>query len=141
MKALTTGEKPLASEVSVSLEIQSEFSLMNVSVRTDRPESVQAIANTVADVLRELPKREYTPKELSRVVVPNKVEEIKLEEKLHYYGIMKAPYLATCGYAYLENYIQNLSSVTPAKVSEVARKYFADPQFAACALVPAPGVE
>ncbi len=95
----------------------------------------------MADVLNDLPKREFTPKELSRVVVPNKVEEIKLEEKLHYYGIMKAPYLATCGYAFLEDYIENLSAVTPAQVSAVAGKYFAEPKYIAGALVPAPEVE
>ena len=140
-QALTAGEQPLATEVSVSLELQREFALMNVSVKTDRPENVQAIVEATLKLLKELPARSYSEKDINRVVIPNKVEEIKLEEKLHYYGIMKAPYLATCGYSFLENYVNNLSTVMPENVKRVAAKYFANPQYAACALVPAPEVE
>jgi len=139
--ALTSGEQPLANEVSVSLDLQKEFTFMNISIKTDRPDKVQSIVQTAVDVVKELPKRQFTAKDISRVVVPNKVEEIKLEEKLHYYGIMKAPYLATCGYAFLENYVGDLSSVKPGDVSGVAKKYFSNPKYVACALVPAPEVE
>jgi predicted Zn-dependent peptidase len=68
------------------------------------------------------------------VVVPNKVYEIKLEEKLHYYGIMKAAYIATAGFEFLEGYIDNLSKVTPADVNAVADRYFSEPKYVAAAL-------
>jgi predicted Zn-dependent peptidase len=140
-QALTAGESPLASEVSVNLEIQKEFSLMNVSVRTDKPENVEPILKKTLEVLQGLPAYRFSEQDIRRVVVPNKVNEIRLEEKLHYYGIMKAPYLATCGYDFLENYVDNLSAVKPEQVASIAAKYFIDPKYVACALEPAPEVE
>ncbi len=140
-KALTGGEKPLATEFSASLDLQKEYTLLNISVKTDRPENVQPILQATLKALKELPDKKFTEKELNRIVVPNKVDEIKLEEKLHYYGIMKAPYLANCGYSFLENYIDNISAVTPAQVESVAKLYFINPQYLACALVPASEVE
>jgi zinc protease len=140
-KALTGGEQPLATDVSVSLDIQKEYSLMNIAIQTDKADKMQPILTAVTKVLKELPLKKFNAVDINRVVVPNKVEDIKLEEKLHYYGIMKAPYLATCGYSFLENYVNRLSAVTPGKVGAVAIKYFTDPKFVACALVPAPEVQ
>ncbi len=68
------------------------------------------------------------------MVVPNKVYEIKLEEKLHYYGIMKAQYLATAGFEFLDSYIDNLSDVTPDDVNGIVEEYFSKPEYVACAL-------
>ncbi|OGC90801.1 MAG: hypothetical protein A2W25_12760 [candidate division Zixibacteria bacterium RBG_16_53_22] len=140
-QALTAGESPLAGEVSVGLEMQKEFSLMNVSVKTDKPENVEPILKKTLEVLQGLPAYRFGQEDIRRVVVPNKVNEIRLEEKLHYYGIMKAPYLATCGYDFLENYVDHLSAVTPELVASVAVRYFADPKYVVCALEPAPEVE
>jgi zinc protease len=140
-KALTAGETPLATEVSASLDIQKEYSLLNINIKTDKPEDEQPILAAVLDVLKELPQKKFEAGDVSRVVVPNKVDEIKLEEKLHYYGIMKAPYLATCGYGFLESYIDSLSAVTPEKVETVAEKYLSNPRYVACALEPASEVK
>jgi zinc protease len=140
-KALTAGDNSLANDVSASLDMQQEYTFLNISVKTDKPENVQAIVNATIEVLKGLTQRDYTAQDIKRVVVPNKVEEIRLEEKLHYYGIMKAPYLATAGYSFLEHYVDNLSAVTPAAVSSAASKYFVNPQYIASALEPAPEVE
>jgi zinc protease len=140
-KALTGSDTPLATEVYASLDIQKEYSMLNINIKTDEPENAQPILTAVVDVLKGLPQRKFDAEDVKRVVVPNKVDEIKLEEKLHYYGIMKAPYLATCGYGFLENYVDNLSAVTPEKVKAVAVKYFGNPQYVACALEPASEVK
>jgi predicted Zn-dependent peptidase len=141
LQALTGGEQPLASDVSAGLEIQKEFSLLNISIKADKPENLEAIVRKTAGVLKTLPERRFTESDIRRVVVPNKVNEIRLEEKLHYYGIMKAPYLATCGYEFLEDYVENLSRVAPRQVMDAAVKYFSEPKFVACALIPAPEVQ
>jgi zinc protease len=135
-QVLTAGEQPLANDVSVGLDVAKEYTMMNISVKTDGTGHVQAIVDSTMAVLKRLPQRQYEAKDMSRVVVPNKVEEVKLEEKLHYYGIMKAPYLATCGYQFVQDYVENLTTVTPENVKNVAQKYFADPKFINCALVP-----
>jgi len=140
-KALTTGDNSPANEVSASLDMQKEYTFLNVSVKTDKPENVQAIVNTTVEILKNLTQRKYTEQDIKRVVVPNKVEEIRLEEKLHYYGIMKAPYLATAGYPFLERYVENLSAVTPTAVADAAKKYFTNPRYVATALESAPEVQ
>jgi len=134
-KALIDGKSPLATNVSVGLDIQKEYTMMNISVRTNEPENVSKIVETAKYVLREMVDQDFTPDDIRRVVVPNKVFEIKLEEKLHYYGIMKAPYLATCGYDFLAGYPDNLSKVEPADVQNAAKKYFTDLRYVASALV------
>ena len=52
---------------------------------------------------------------------------------------MKAPYLATCGYEFVENYVDNLSKIEPTDVKEIAVKYLADPEYVASALAPEKG--
>jgi predicted Zn-dependent peptidase len=134
--ALTGGDDPLATSVSVSLDIQSEFTLMDISIKTNKPENIEKIVQETLRVLKETTETEFSEADIRRVVIPNKVYEIKLEEKLHYYGIMKAPYLATCGYEFLEYYADNLSKVEPDDISAVAQKYFAEPDYVASALAP-----
>lgn len=134
--ALTGGDDPLALSVSVDLDIQSEFTMMNISIKTNKPDNIDRIVQETLKVLKETTGKEFSEADIRRVVVPNKVNEIKLEEKLHYYGIMKAPYLATCGYEFLEFYTDNLSKVKPGDVGAVALKYFDKPDYVACALAP-----
>jgi len=134
--ALTGGDDPLATSVYVGLDIQSEFTMMNISIKTNNPDNIKKIVGKTLEVLKETARTEFSEADIRRVVIPNKVYEIKLEEKLHYYGIMKAPYLATCGYEFLESYTDNLSKVEPEDIKAVAEKYFAEPRYVACALAP-----
>ena len=140
-KALIDFDPSLATNVSVGIELQKEFTMLNISVETNNPENVNAIVKKATSVLKEMTNTEFTEADIRRVVVPNKVYEIKLEEKLHYYGIMKAPYLATCGYDFLANYPDNLSKITPADIVKSANDYFADIQYVASALVSTKGVK
>jgi len=140
-KALIDADPSLATNVNVGLELQKEFTMLNISVETNNPDNVNSIVNKTISVLNDMMNMEFTEKDIRRVVIPNKVYEIKLEEKLHYYGIMKAPYLATCGYDFLANYPDNLSKITPADVSKSANDYFSDIKYVACALVSTKGVK
>jgi predicted Zn-dependent peptidase len=137
--SLTGGEAPLATDVSVSLDIQKEYTMMNISLRTSDPAKVEPAVGKAIEVLSGLPETEFTADDVRRVVVPNKVYEIKLEEKLHYYGIMKAAYIATAGFEFLEGYIDNLSKVVPADVNAVADRYFSEPKYVASALTSSKG--
>ena len=134
--ALTGGDSPLATSVSVSLDIQSEFTMMNISIETNNAGNIEKILRETLKVLKELAQKKFSEADVRRVVIPNKVNEIKLEEKLHYYGIMKAPYLATCGYKFLQDYVDNLARVTPDNISDIAKKYFTGPEYVASALAP-----
>jgi zinc protease len=139
--AITGGDDPLATSVSVGLDIQAEFTMMEISLRTDKPGKIEKAVYKTLDILKEVAKREFSEADIRRVVIPNKVNEIKLEEKLHYYGIMKAPYLATCGYEFVENYVANLSKIDPDDISKTAKRYLSDPEYVASALAPSEGGE
>ncbi len=133
-KALTGGDAPLATEVSVSLNMQKEFTMMDISVTANDPANIEPIVNKTIEVMRGLSETEFNKDDVRRVVLPNKVYEIKLEEKLHYYGIMKAAVLATAGFKFLDKYVDYLSGVTPGEVNRVVDKYFSEPRYVACAL-------
>jgi len=135
-KALTSADDPLATDVSVSLAMQKEYTLMDISIKTNDRRNIKPIVARTIETLAGLSETAFNDDDIRRVVVPNKVYEIKLEEKLHYYGIMKAPYLATAGFEFLESYIDNLSDVTPDEINRIVQKYFAKPEYVACALAP-----
>ena len=134
-QALISSATPLATELNVGLEMQKEFTMLNINIKADSSANIQNIVTATLTALNEISQRKFTPEELRRVVTPVKVNDIKLEEKLHYYGIMKAPVLATCGIDFLENYLDNLSKVTPAMVEQVALNYLKSPKYVASALV------
>ncbi len=140
-KALTGGETPLATEVYIGLNMQKEFTMMDISIKANDPANIEPIVTAAIDALSGLVKTSFTADDVRRVVVPNKVYEIKLEEKLHYYGIMKAAILATAGFKFLDKYVEYLSGVTPEEVNSVVRKYFAEPKYVACAMASAGEVE
>ncbi len=133
-KALTGAGDPLATDVSVSLAMQKEYTMMDISIKTNDKKNIKPIVARAIETLTGLPETNFDEDDIRRVVVPNKVYEIKLEEKLHYYGIMKAQYLATAGFEFLESYIDNLSDVTPDDVNGIVKKYFSKPEYVACAL-------
>ncbi len=133
-KALTGADDPLATDVSVGLDMQKEYTMMSISIKTNDRRNVKPIVSRAIETLAGLSETAFNDDDIRRVVVPNKVYEIKLQEKLHYYGIMKAPYLATAGFEFLESYIDNLSLVTPDEINRIVQKYFSKPEYVACAL-------
>ena len=112
---------------------------MDITIRAVNPGDVQKAVSKTIDVLKETAGQQFDEADIRRVVIPNKVNEIKLEEKLHYYGIMKAPYLATCGYEFVQDYVKDLSKIDPPGIKRIAESYLSDPEYVACALVPEKG--
>ncbi|KPK99782.1 MAG: hypothetical protein AMJ91_06355 [candidate division Zixibacteria bacterium SM23_73_3] len=135
-QALKEGTDPLATDVSAHLETQKEFSTLNISIVTDSPKKVDRILNATAEVLQELAAKPPEEKQLQGVIVSSKTHRYYQEEKLHFYGMMVASVLVTCGWEFWDNYIDNLEKVTPEKVQAVAQKYFSDPKYIATVITP-----
>jgi len=135
-KALTEGTDPLAIRVSATLETQKEFSTLNISILTNSPDKVEGILNTTVEVLKELAQKPLEEEQLRRVVVSSKTHRYYQEEKLHFYGMMVAPVVVTCGWEFWENYIENLEKVTPEEIQTVAKKYLSDPRYIATVIAP-----
>ena len=135
-QALTSGDDPLAVDVSASLETQKEFSSLNLSIITDSPKKVTSILETTVNVLRELVSKPPEEKQLQGVIVSSKTHRYYQEEKLHFYGMMAAPFLVTCGWEWWDSYVDNLEKLTPQSVQRAAQKYLSDPKYIATVVTP-----
>ena len=135
-QALTRGDDPLANHVSAYLETQKEFSSLNISILTDSPDKVEGILEATVKVLEELASKPPEEKQLQGVIVSSKTHRYYQEEKLHFYGMMVAPVLVTCGWEFWDTYIDHLEKLTPQTVQKAAQKYFSDPKYIATVIKP-----
>jgi predicted Zn-dependent peptidase len=133
---LTEGEKPLIQSLSVYLDTKKEFTNLIVSVMTDDKNNVDEIINRTNAVLEVFTQSEIPEEELNRFITKAKVDEYLLEERLHYWGIMKAALLAVGGYDFVDQYVDRLNNVTPPSIKKSATEYFSDMRFVATAVVP-----
>jgi zinc protease len=135
-KALTGGTDPLATDVSAYLETRKEFATLNISVITNSPDKVDGILETATNVLVGLGQEKPEKEQIDQVLVSTKTHRYYQEEKLLFYGMEIASALVTCGWGFLETYIDELEKVTPKKVQAVASEYFSDPKYVATVVKP-----
>jgi len=122
-KSLTEGENPLATEATASLETQSEFSALHLSIKTDSAGKTDAIIAAVEKIVRELPSLSVPPEDLAATVTRLKVQDLFLRERLHYYAMMKAPMLVVTGYEFMDQLPDRMGKVTLADIRQMAAKY------------------
>ena len=135
--ALTEGDDPLATDISAHLETQKEFSTLNLSIITTSPKKAKPILQVTEEVLKRLASEPLEEKQLKGVVVSTKTHRYYQEEKLHFYGMMVAGVLVTCGWEWWDGYIDHLEKLTPQTVQAVAQKYLSDPKYVATVMTPA----
>ena len=135
-QALTGGDDPLATHISAYMETQKEFSTLNISILTDSPDKVDRILETTVNVLEELASKPVEEKQLQGVIVSSKTHRYYQEEKLHFYGMMVAPVVVTCGWEFWDTYIDHLEKLTSQMVQTVSQKYFSDPKYIATVIKP-----
>ncbi|MDH4222341.1 MAG: insulinase family protein [candidate division Zixibacteria bacterium] len=135
-QALTKDTEPLISNLSVNLETQKEFSVLNFSLITDSLQKVDKIIEITVKTLKDLNRRKPDPSLLKNLIVSTKAEKFYQEEKLYIYGMMIAPTLVNCGYDFLDSYMDNLEKVTPEKVQSISRKYFSEPEYTGTVVTP-----
>ncbi|KPK77729.1 MAG: hypothetical protein AMJ89_01905 [candidate division Zixibacteria bacterium SM23_73] len=138
-KVLTEGSDPLATDVSAYLETQKEFTTLNIDVITNSSDKADRILKSAVNVLMSLGEKPPKKEELDRVLVSSKTHRYYQEEKLLFYGMMIASTMVTCGWDFLETYIDELEKVTPKKVQAVASEYFSDPKYIATVVKPKKG--
>lgn len=135
-RALTRGDDPLITTMSVYLETQSDFSLLHFSATTNDPHRVEQIVTLTSRFFADTSELPFEKKQLKRIVIKNKTDQIYLEEKLHYYGVIQAPKLVNCGYNFIQTYGQNLSQVKPEDIQKAAEKYLGPRKYLAMAMIP-----
>jgi len=140
-KALTGGDEPLVSEMSVYLESNRDFSLLHFTAVVNDSRNIERVVSLTGGFLANLANTPFEKQKLTRIVTMNKTDKIYLEEKLHYYGIIQAPMLVNFGYEYINNYVNNLSRVKPSDISEAVERYLGQRKFLAMAVVPSTSEE
>jgi predicted Zn-dependent peptidase len=133
--SLKAGPDPLAFSVSADLTPHHSFSTFTVSVTT-KPGSEERVVQTVLELLEENSAREPNESELRSVMVDIKSGEYFLRERYHYYGLMKAPYIVSAGFEFIDSYIDRMEEVTPQMIRKVAEQNFAKPRFVATVVGP-----
>ncbi len=133
--ALTKGDKPLIQSLSVNLDTKKEFTNLVVSVMTNDAKNTDEIIKRTNEVFKNIIEEGIEKEDLDRFIVKAKVGEYLLEERLHYWGIMKAELLAVGGFDFVNNYIDNLSKVTPDDLQSAVQKYFSNIKYVATAVV------
>ncbi len=138
-KALTDRSQPLVNEMSVYLETDQDFSLLHFDAVAAGPQYVDQIVSLVNRVFADIAQFGVDQGRLKRAVVRVKTENIYQEERLHYYGMLVASKIVNCGYAFLQDYIRNLSQVKADDVRRVAGKIAAEREYLAMAVIPEKG--
>ena len=122
-QALIGRERHLATQVSVDLNMQQNFTKLYIYVMTDSLEKVEPILRTTTEVLNRFSENPPSTQELRSILVSSKTEDYLLEERLHFYGMLKAGMIVNAGYDFVQNYISNLEKVGPKDIQKVAKKH------------------
>jgi len=138
--SLKSGPDPLAFDVRTDLSPHKGFSTLTITTTT-KPGKEDAVLEAILKVLEEESAREPKAVDMEGVMVDLKSEEYFLRERYHYYGLMKAPFLVSAGFDFLDTYVERMERVTPSMVQKAAEKYFSRPRYVATAVGPSEGLE
>ncbi|MCK5125895.1 MAG: insulinase family protein [candidate division Zixibacteria bacterium] len=132
LKALSDSDgKQLYQSFSVSVETQEEFSRLLIDVITDDESKSERIIAGVESVLQNFDEHKPSAEILEGIITSKKVNEIFMEEKLHYYGFVIAPLLVTTGYDFLESYLEVIEKVNPTMIVRAADRWLDDLKYIA----------
>ncbi len=136
MVALKGGATPLATEASVSLVPYEEFSRLEISALTDKPENRDSIVAVILNQLAAIPTHEPNAKSIAGIKTTVRADDIYNAAKLHYYGFMISPYIMTAGWDFVQNYAANMSKVEWSDCVAAAEQWLASPQYIATVVRP-----
>jgi len=137
MQALKNGEEPLATEVSVGLSTRLEFSRLDISVITERPELRDSIVQTTLESLSQIATHAANPADLRGITTSIRCESIYNAEKLHYYGFIVAPMLMSAGWDWIQRYPDRLDSINWGQCQTVAKQWLTEPNYVLTVVKPA----
>jgi len=110
--ALQGGADPPATEVSVYLTTRAEFSRLEISVISEKPELCDSIVTTTLAKLTSMAAQVANPDDLQGIKTTIRCDAIYNAEKLHYYSFLIAPMMMTAGWEWIQSYPDRLDSVS-----------------------------
>jgi zinc protease len=136
IQKLTKGDNPPATSVSASLETQAEFSALRISAASDDPKRVDEILTKITETLRTLASTPISDEDIRTVATRLRVADLFLRERLHYYGIMKAPMISVTGYDFVDQLPDRIAHVTPQQLQKAASQYLKGDNYVATIVTP-----
>ena len=128
--------KPLYQSYSANLETEEEFSRLTIQVVTNDEKNTDRIIAGVDTVLADFAKYEPSPEVLEGIKTTKKVDEIFMEEKLHYYGFTVAPLMVTTGWDFMESYLDAIGMVNPTIMVRASDRWLKDLKYTAAVFRP-----
>ncbi len=126
----TTGA-PLYQSFSLGLETAEEFSRIVMTFELDTIATVEPILEGLEMVLSDFAAYKPSAEIVNGIRVSKKTNEIYLQEKLHYYGIIVAPMLVTTGWDFMESYLDAIEQVNSSMIVRAAERWFTDLKYVA----------
>jgi len=128
--------QPLYQSYSAYLETAEEYSRLIIEIVTDDETRADGIVAGVEEVLGNFEEFRPSAEILHGIKVSKKVDEIFLEEKLHYYGFIIAPRLVTTGWDFMESYLEVIDKVNPTMMTRAADRWLDDLKYIATVFYP-----
>lgn len=115
--------KDLIEDIDTSMEFNRDFATLQISAELPLAADAGRVAELILQAVQGMARNPVPNVEVQSTLVARVTQEIYLQESLHYYGMMKAGYLAAGDYTMLRNYMDGLMQVTPQAIQRVAEKY------------------
>jgi predicted Zn-dependent peptidase len=115
--------KNLVNSINANVTFNSDFSTLQISAELPLDTDVDRIIDLISNAVRDMALNPVPMSEIQTMLVARATHEIYLQEKLHYYAMMKSSYLAAGGYAFLSGYMDSIMQVTPKSIQDAALQY------------------
>jgi len=135
-RALMSGDKPLVTEVGVSLETKSEFSRLEVSAIANDAGYADDIVRTIVDEMSLISSHVADSEAVLGIKTSVKCEDIYIAERLHHYGIIIAPMMMTVGWDFIQQYPDLLEEIQWSQCQMAAGKWLDSPRYIATTVRP-----
>jgi len=139
--ALRSGPEPLATEMGVSLATYPEFSRLEISALTGRPEAADSIVQTVLRELAGIANLTGQDDILRGVKTSIRCENIYNADKLHYYGFLIAPLMASAGWDFIQAYPDLVDTVAWEHCAATADRWLTNPDYVVTVVTPADSLD
>ncbi|MCP4267318.1 MAG: insulinase family protein, partial [Candidatus Brocadiaceae bacterium] len=113
----------LVNSVNADVTFNSDFSTLQISAELPLNIDVDRVVDLILHAVQEMDNHSVSMSEIQPMLVARATHEIYLQEKLHYYAMMKSSYLAAGGYAFLSGYMDSIMQVTPNSIHDAALQY------------------
>ncbi|MDR4498763.1 MAG: insulinase family protein [Candidatus Scalindua sp.] len=115
--------KNLVNTINADITFNSDFSILQIYAQLPLHADVDRVVALISREVQNMSVNPVSMNEIQKMIVARATHEIYLQEKLHYYAMMKSGYIAAGGYTFLRSYMDSIMQGTPKSIRDAASKY------------------